>query len=144
MTQVNLWHFEKILCKLYLFNQMQALYNLSWCVAHSILATFLGKVPHTASESELIFIWQDFAYFLNNASEEDEINISFSIDTESLTICFIVHWQENIKMKILNFFLGTNFIFYIAATSRSRCSLLFYIKVVLGLALVHSKYIGNF
>ena len=36
------------------------------------------------------------------------------------------------------------FIFYIAATFRSRCSLMvFCIKVVLRLDLVHSKYIGN-
>ena len=32
---------------------------------------------------------------------EDEINVFFSIHTESLTVCFIVPWQENIKMKML-------------------------------------------
>ena len=31
--------------------------------------------------------------------EEDEINVFFSVDTESLTVCSIVHWQENIEMK---------------------------------------------
>ena len=46
-------------------------------------------------------------------------------------------------MKILNFTLGTVFVFNIAATCRSRCSLLFCIKVVLRLDLVHSKYTGN-
>ena len=44
---------------------------------------------------------------------------------------------------MLGFTLGTIFIFYIAATSRSRCSLVFCIKVVLRLDLVHSKYTGN-
>ena len=46
-------------------------------------------------------------------------------------------------MKTLDFTLGTVFIFYIAATSRSRCSLVFCNKVVLKLDLVHSKYTGN-
>ena len=44
---------------------------------------------------------------------------------------------------MLNLVLGAVFIFYIAATSRSRCSLVFCIKAVLGLDLVHSKYSGN-
>ena len=43
---------------------------------------------------------------------------------------------------MLNFTLATAFIFYIAATSRSS-SLVFCSKVVLRLALVHSKYTGN-
>ena len=36
MTQLNLWHFDlrKLLANCIFFNQMQALYNLSWCVAH--------------------------------------------------------------------------------------------------------------
>ena len=46
-------------------------------------------------------------------------------------------------MKTLDFTLGTVFIFYVAATSRSRCSLVFCNKVVLKLDLVHSKYTGN-
>ena len=46
-------------------------------------------------------------------------------------------------MKMLNFTLGTVFIFYIAATSRSRCYLMFCVKVVLGLDSVHSKYTEN-
>ena len=46
-------------------------------------------------------------------------------------------------MKMLNFTLATAFIFYIAATSWSSCSLVFCSKVVLRLALVHSKYTGN-
>ena len=46
-------------------------------------------------------------------------------------------------MKMLNFTLETVFIFYTAVTSRSRCSLVFCIKVVLGLYLVHSKDTGN-
>ena len=88
----------------------------------------------------------EFLIFLNkclSGLEEDEINVSFSIDTESLTVCFIVHWQENLKMKMLNFTLGTVFIFNISATSRSRCSLLFCIKVVLRLDVFRSKYTGN-
>ena len=44
---------------------------------------------------------------------------------------------------MLNFTLATAFIFYIAATSWSSCSLVFCSKVVLRLALVHSKYTGN-
>ena len=44
---------------------------------------------------------------------------------------------------MLNFTLGTVFIFYIAATSRSRCFLVFWIKVVLRLGLVHYKYTGS-
>ena len=53
-----------------------------------------------------------------------------------------IPWQENIKMKMLSFTLGAwvIFIFYIAAISRSRYSLMFCIKVVLGLDLVHSKH----
>ena len=54
------------------------------------------------------------------------------------TLLFTFTLQEND-----NFTLGTVFIFYIAATSRSRCSLVFCIKVVLRLDLVHSKYTGN-
>ena len=46
-------------------------------------------------------------------------------------------------MKMLNFTLVTVFIFYTAATFRSGCSLVFCNKVVLRLALVHSKYTGN-
>ena len=46
-------------------------------------------------------------------------------------------------MKMLNLILGTVFIFYIAATSRSRRYLVFFIKVVLRLDLLHSKYAGN-
>ena len=45
MTQENFWHFGEILCKYIFFNQTQALNNLSWCVAHSVLAIFLRKVP---------------------------------------------------------------------------------------------------
>ena len=44
---------------------------------------------------------------------------------------------------MLNFTLATAFIFYIAATSRSSCSLVFCSKVVLRPALVHSKCTGN-
>ena len=44
---------------------------------------------------------------------------------------------------MLNFTLATAFIFYIAATSWSSCSLVFWSKVVLRLALAHSKYTGN-
>ena len=43
-------------------------------------------------------------------------------------------------MKMLSFTLGTIFIFYIEASSRRRYSLVFCIKVVLGLDLVHSKH----
>ena len=32
--------------------------------------------------------------------EEDEISASFSIQMESLTLCAMVPWQENIKMKM--------------------------------------------
>ena len=34
------------------FNQTQALYNLSWCVTHSILATFLRKVSQKVIASQ--------------------------------------------------------------------------------------------
>ena len=44
---------------------------------------------------------------------------------------------------MLNFTLANAFIFYIAATSWGSCSLVFCSKVVLRLALVHSKYTGN-
>ena len=72
-------------------------------------------------------------------------NFSYSIHTECLTVYFIVSWQENIKMKILNFTLASNllFIFYIAAISRSSSSLVFCSKAVLRLALVYSKCTGN-
>ena len=46
-------------------------------------------------------------------------------------------------MKMLNFALGTVFISYVASTSRSRCSLVFCIKVVLKPDFVHPKYTGN-
>ena len=46
------------------FNQTQALYNLSWCVAHSVLATFLQIVSLLRN---LLVIWQDLLYFLSNA-----------------------------------------------------------------------------
>ena len=46
-------------------------------------------------------------------------------------------------MKILNFTLATAFNFYIANTSRSNCSLVFFSKVVLRLVLVYSKYTGK-
>ena len=46
-------------------------------------------------------------------------------------------------MKMLNFGLAIGVIFYIATTSRSNCPLVFRNKVVLKVALVHSKYTGN-
>ena len=55
----------------------------------------------------------------------------------------IVPWQENTKMKMLNFTLATAFIFYIVATSWTSYSLVFCSKVVLRLVLVHSKYTWN-
>ena len=47
--------------------------------------------------------------------------------------------NENVKLYSSDLF----FIFYIVATSRSSSSLVFCGKVVLRLALVHSKYTGN-
>ena len=41
---------------------------------------------------------------------------SFSIHTECLTVCVIVLWQENIKLKMLNITLATVFIVYISYT----------------------------
>ena len=46
-------------------------------------------------------------------------------------------------MKMLNFTLGSVFIFYIVPTSRGRYFLVFCIKVVLRLDLVHSKHTAN-
>ena len=42
----------KFFAKCIFFNQTQALYNLSWCVAHSILATFLWKVSQKVIASQ--------------------------------------------------------------------------------------------
>ena len=134
---------EKFFANCIFFKQTQSLYNLSWCITHSILATFLWKVPQKVIASQCDCYLAGFPILLKWGLQEDEINVSFPIDTESLTVSFIVHWQANIKMKMLNFTLGTVFIFYIAATSRSRCSLVFCIKVVLRLDLVHSKYTGS-
>ena len=66
----------------------------------------------------------------------------FSFLSIRWTVCFIVPWQENTKIKILSS-TSTVFIFYIVAISRNRYSLVFCIKVVLRLDLVHSKYTGN-
>ena len=134
---------EKFFANCIFFNQTQSLYNLSRCITHSILAKFLWKVPQKVIASQCDCYLAGFLIFFKWGLEEDEINVSFSIDTESLTVCFIGHSQADIKMKMLNFNLGTVFIFYIAATSRSRCSLVFCIKVVLRLDLVHSKYTGS-
>ena len=46
-------------------------------------------------------------------------------------------------MKMLNFTLATVFHFYNATTCRSRCSLVFCIKVVLKRDLVHFEYTEN-
>ena len=66
----------------------------------------------------------------------------FFYPCESLTVCFVIPWQENIRMKMLSFTLGelAIFIFYITALSRSRYSLVFCIEVVVRLDLVHSKH----
>ena len=53
---------------------------------------------------------------------------------QNITLHFTLRDNENFR---------NYFFFYIAATSRSRCALVFCIKVVLRLELVHSKYTGN-
>ena len=76
--------------------------------------------------------------------EEDEINVSRTSPFLSIqNVFFTVPWQENKKMNLLNLTLATAFIFYIAATSWSGYFLMLCSKVVLRLALVHSKYTGN-
>ena len=64
----------KLFAKYIFFNQTQALYNLPRCVAHSILAIILRKVPQKVIASQsVIVIWGDFTYFLNNALEHGEV-----------------------------------------------------------------------
>ena len=70
-------------------------------------------------------------------------NFSSSVPADYSTVCFIVPREENIKVKLLNFTLTMDFIFYVVVTSRSNCSLVFCSKIVFRLALAHSRYIGN-
>ena len=70
-----------------------------------------------------------------NVSNKCFQGFSYSITAECLTVsfvCFILR-QKNIKIKMLNFSLITIFILYVAATSKSSCSLVFCGKAVLRL-----------
>ena len=113
----------EIFCEIYNFNQAQVLFNLSWCVAHQLgiqLSLYFCENFH--KKSELDTVWLIFGgishvskiipYKIWRIWSKCFQDFSFFYHYGCLTVCFIcfILQKENIKMKMLNFFLTTVFI----------------------------------
>ena len=83
-----------------------------------ILAIFLQKTPQKVIASHNLIIFGGiFLKYCTAGPEEDKMNITntshiLSLQNRCQSVCFIVPWQENKKMKMLNFTLATFFLFF--------------------------------
>ena len=74
MTQEKIWHFGEILCKMYVFLTRCRHYIISCDMQHIQFQLHFCENFHKKSlPRNLIVIWQDFTYFLNNALEHGTI-----------------------------------------------------------------------
>ena len=145
--------FRKILCERYHFNQTQILFNLSWCITHSIIAMFLRKLPRKviAWHSLIgicgishIFKIMYYKTLKNLKQMFPRLLLLYPCGVfKCLLPLLYSSATKNMKMKMLNSSLITVFILYAVPTSKSSCSLVLCSKAVLRLALIHSKYTGH-
>ena len=141
MTQKNLQHFVEALCKMYLFLTRCRHYKIFRDVLH-----FCEKFHKKSLLRNLLVIWRDFSYFLNNALADLKKMKCFLFYSYGIFNYFIhssfkgKYKNENVILLILY----EPFLFFkLQLLQKQICPILLCIKVVLGLDLVHSKYTGN-